>query len=818
MIQIDNIQYRNLEEQVLRNTEILNLLPNGLTGTNFRGIFATTQDAGQINNNEMALVGSSAPYTLYYKSDEILVDLGQFPTQGPQGIQGIAGPEGPRGTNGTEIKTGSTKPTVAAAENTIYLNYANGDIYVYNNGWALKGNIRGPQGVIGNTGPQGIQGPIGPQGPQGIQGEPGASYRIEGQVFEVSELPSAATHNAYLVGDNLFISINGVWKDTGMVFPSNIIDVAQTTGNSTTLVMSQKATTDTIDALQADLNEKTLLLNPNNLLKNATFKNGFTNWRTPPNNLATIEEIDFPANKIKLKNLGEGTYFRQFFTQTGDLEAGTYCLGLTWDEEAYESVSDIFVGFYGYTSASASATLIKRVNYNTPANECSFELTPTDWYQFEFRIHAGYHEDEYVISRPVFAKGTDNRFYIDKYEGIFDELDKIPDIETEITNIKNDIASQSYVNSNNLVKNPTFNTTADWQRFDGTIIETGLPANKVSITNSGDAVYLYQYQPIANFTSGTYYLSLKWLSGTAGYIRVYGIDSSYASTLIKTVNSSTIESDKFFELDTSLYSQIEIRVSLGYITTIEITEPMLFKVDDTTTSPTFYNAPYQATFDAVGDIEALKNTGTLSPLFGKILSANGDSIAEGITSNGGYVRQIAEANNMTYQNVAVSGGTIVPTSGKYSIVGGIASMRSDADYILLEGGVNDTYTYARGDITLGNIGTDFKSFYDTSTYCNAFQKMIIDAYAKWPTKTILYVSPHNHGNWTEGNDIYDASIAMCKKWGIPVCNLTQTTAPLGRIIALRIYTNNEDGQHPTSQGYSLFYTPQITSQLVQISK
>ena len=123
MISIDNVKYRNLEEQVLRNTQLLNMLPNGITGTNFRGIFVNLQGASKINNNELALVGSSAPYTLYYKQNNNLVNLGKFPSTGPQGIQGVEGKEGPKGEDGTKIQTGGVAPSVAAENGTIYIDY-----------------------------------------------------------------------------------------------------------------------------------------------------------------------------------------------------------------------------------------------------------------------------------------------------------------------------------------------------------------------------------------------------------------------------------------------------------------------------------------------------------------------------------------------------------------------------------------------------------------------------------------------------------------------------------------------------------------------
>jgi lysophospholipase L1-like esterase len=55
---------------------------------------------------------------------------------------------------------------------------------------------------------------------------------------------------------------------------------------------------------------------------------------------------------------------------------------------------------------------------------------------------------------------------------------------------------------------------------------------------------------------------------------------------------------------------------------------------------------------------------------------------------------------------------------------------------------------------------------------------------------------------------------MCKKWGVPVCNLAEDTAPLADIQALRdAYTTNADGTHPTEEGYIKFYCDKIEAWL-----
>lgn len=248
MIQFNNLELRNLEEQVLRNTQLLNMLPNGITGTNFKGVFADIQGADTINNNEFALVGSRAPFTLYYKQDDQLVNLGKFPVPGPQGNQGVEGIQGPKGKDGTQIKVGGTAPTTADLYGTLYIDYTTGDLYQYTTKWVLKSNLRGPQGAEGPRGMRGLQGLQGIQGPQGVQGEPGASYHIQGQVNTVEELPNPAIYEAYLVGQGLYLSINNRWTFVGHIIPQDIL-VLPTTGQSETDTMSQKAITDSLEIL-----------------------------------------------------------------------------------------------------------------------------------------------------------------------------------------------------------------------------------------------------------------------------------------------------------------------------------------------------------------------------------------------------------------------------------------------------------------------------------------------------------------------------------------------------------------------------------------
>ena len=199
-----------------------------------------------------------------------------------------------------------------------------------------------------------------------------------------------------------------------------------------------------------------------------------------------------------------------------------------------------------------------------------------------------------------------------------------------------------------------------------------------------------------------------------------------------------------------------------------------------------------------------------NPLSGKILAVNGDSICAGERYTGGYAGIIGTENNMTVQNIAESGATIATgTSASHIISTSISDMRSDADYVILEGGINDS---SEG-VTLGTISSGYDATLDTSTFAGAFETMLKAALNRFPTAKIGYVFVHktNFGSFksTDGaNSYYGIAKAACEKWGIPYCDLNVLAPPIPFVDSLLSYS---DGVHPTEDGYRLFYVPKITA-------
>ena len=203
-----------------------------------------------------------------------------------------------------------------------------------------------------------------------------------------------------------------------------------------------------------------------------------------------------------------------------------------------------------------------------------------------------------------------------------------------------------------------------------------------------------------------------------------------------------------------------------------------------------------------------------NPLSGKIATFTGDSICAGAGYQGGYARIIGLENDMIVENIGVSDGTVVKWMNKFCISESVGDMRSDADYVILEGGGNDS-EWGTQYIPLGTITDGYTDPLDTTTFAGAFESMLKSAIEKYPTAKIGYIFVHKCVSNFDSRTIesyYNVAKAACEKWGIPYCDLNTQTPPLGYIDELKkAYTLNGDGIHPNEQGYRLFYVPKITA-------
>lgn len=215
MLNFGNKEFRNLQEQVLKNMADIKDIHEGATVLGEFGI----KVVGQVESSsdlpdpteyegeygDAYVVGEEAPYDYYIFTrpfedvdDPQWFNLGQFPAPGPQGETGETG------------ATGATPVITASASTSTLSSGQDASVSITKTGTDEAPHFtfafeipQGVQGIQGVQGAQGIQGPQGPQGIQGQKGDTGYLYTIIGQVNNESSLPlpgQLPRTSAFLVG------------------------------------------------------------------------------------------------------------------------------------------------------------------------------------------------------------------------------------------------------------------------------------------------------------------------------------------------------------------------------------------------------------------------------------------------------------------------------------------------------------------------------------------------------------------------------------------------------------------------------------------
>ena len=242
----------------------------------------------------------------------------------------------------------------------------------------------------------------------------------------------------------------------------------------------------------------------------------------------------------------------------------------------------------------------------------------------------------------------------------------------------------------------------------------------------------------------------------------------------------------------------------------------------------YYFAPYQVVAEPSKLNELMM--GQVSPIYGKKVAVNGDSICAGAGELGGFMKPIAGHNNMICSNIAVSGGTLASGTtysgggNRHWISATIKDMPTGFDYYIFEGGVNDFANSVPmgGTVQLGALTNGFPvkgaadDNIDNTTVIGAVEYACRDLVTLFPGKKYGFVFVHGIFPYT--GDIYPLWHTQFKpgiksaleKWGIPYIDLEELAPPLNLIPSLKsAYTASGDGWHPNAAGYAAFYTDKI---------
>ena len=382
------------------------------------------------------------------------------------------------------------------------------------------------------------------------------------------------------------------------------------------------------------------------------------------------------------------------------------------------------------------------------------------------------------------------------------------------------------------------NVVADWALKADTIYP-------VNLFGAGfDSDYTYNAGTGEKVSSSGYVCSKPQLFKAGGYLFVINKQFFGTSASKYFVFSSTSDANATSVETATLLGEITRKTGINTITygiyslTIPVDKILGFNVGKTAyddddyfmvvegSSLADYPASYLAYFEPYSGVtEGVELNQSMlaqiNPLYGKKIVFDGDSICIGYGASGGYGKMIASTNNMIYENYGESGGTITYGTqnagvNRHWVSDAVDSYSNDADYYILEGGVNDV----ANSVTLGTISTSYSaSDFVRTTFIGALEYICCKLNTLYVGKKVGFVFVH--GIFNDSNYFPDwhssykpAAIEVLNKWGIPYIDLESLVPPLNQIASLKsVYTNEGDGWHPNSAGYETFYVPKIETWL-----
>lgn len=241
-----------------------------------------------------------------------------------------------------------------------------------------------------------------------------------------------------------------------------------------------------------------------------------------------------------------------------------------------------------------------------------------------------------------------------------------------------------------------------------------------------------------------------------------------------------------------------------------------------------------------------------TPFAGKKIVAIGDSIVQGAGDGaGGFLAALkSKYPDITTVNMGVGSTTFavnnsVPANkSEGCIFSRIDDIPADADYIILQGGLNDffhrdTYGVQFGEYVANLHKYPINAYYDGSyhqlyygaeyggtlsqvfyqeTFCGAFEMSLVKIMTRFYNKKYVLLIPHDPTGSAELAKYLDAEARICKKYGFPCIDL-RLSAGMPRIKAIAGGSDGTsaftvDEVHPNMEGYTTQYLPAIERWLI----
>ena len=166
-----------------------------------------------------------------------------------------------------------------------------------------------------------------------------------------------------------------------------------------------------------------------------------------------------------------------------------------------------------------------------------------------------------------------------------------------------------------------------------------------------------------------------------------------------------------------------------------------------------------------------------------------------------------------YAQAGLAIGENTSGSNLIAILDSLISAVSDVDYLVLSGGVNDSWV---SGTTLGSLSDSYGGNYDKTTFYGALEQYVYNAINAYPDAYITFLMTHNDVKKDYGSgtiNMNEVIREVCAKWKIKLIDLNKN---IGVNLSISPYKEKymSDSTHPNEQCYRKFYAPLCNVELL----